>query len=140
MYRALGTFYQNIKFSTSVYDIMESEKLIPGGRLNRGRLFRSGDFLFRPADEDPAIEQLIIQVAKGFAGISKSFGRDNQGRLKLEWIEGECAESFEEGEEESQRRLLSVGALIRELHDSTAGIASDSASLVRDSLDPSGVR
>jgi len=118
---------------------IESETPIPGGRLNRGRLVRLGGFVLRPADEDATIEQLIIEVGKFFMGIPKSFGRDPQGRLKLEWIEGESAEAFDEGEEDARTRLLSVGALLRELHDSTTSIASGKVATSRDSLDPSGV-
>jgi hypothetical protein len=101
---------------------MNVEIPIPGGRLNRGRLVRLGNFVLRPADEDPSIEQLIIEVGKVFIGMPKTFGRDSSGRLKLEWIEGESAETFDEDEERSRTRLLSVGALLRELHDSTASI------------------
>ncbi len=117
----------------------ESETPISGGRLNRGRLVRLGDHVLRPADEDTAIEQLIIEVGKVFTGIPKTFGRDPQGRLKLEWIEGESAETFDESEESGRTRLLSVGALLRELHDATTGIASGKVATSRDSLDPSGV-
>jgi hypothetical protein len=88
---------------------MSVEIPIPGGRLNRGRLVRLGNFVLRPADEDPFIEQLIIEVGKVFTGIPKTFGRDSSGRLKLEWIEGESAETFDEDEERSRTRLLSVG-------------------------------
>lgn len=119
---------------------MDSEISIPGGRLNRGRLVRLGDFVLRPADEDLSTEQLIIAVGKVFTGIPKAFGRDPQGRLKLEWIEGESAEAFDEDEEMSKIRLLSVGALLRDLHDSTANIASDPGIISRTSLDPSGIR
>lgn len=119
--------------------IFESETPISGGRLNRGRLVRLGDFVLRPADEDPSIELLMVEVGKVFVGIPKTFGRDSQGRLKVEWIEGECAESFEEDEDESKIRLLSIGALLRGLHDSTAKIASQNLATLRASLDPSGV-
>lgn len=119
---------------------MESETPVPGGRLNRGRLVRAGDRVLRPADEDPAVEQLISEVGKVFSGIPKTFGRDPQGRLVLEWIEGECAEVFVENEQSSQTRLRSVGDLLRELHDSTRGIASGDSSTSRVSLDPSGMR
>lgn len=118
---------------------MSSETPIPGGRLNRGRLVRNGDFILRPATEDPAVEQLIIEVGKVFSGIPKTFGRDLQGRLKLEWIEGESAETFEESKAKSKIRLRSVGALLRMLHDSTAGIANTEVAEFRHSLDPSGV-
>ena len=90
---------------------MDSEIPIPGGRLNRGKLVRFGEHVVRPADEDPAVEQLIIEIGKIFTGIPKTFGRDSEGRLKLEWIEGESAESFDQDEESSRTRLLSVGAL-----------------------------
>lgn len=116
------------------------ETPISGGRLNRGRLMRLGDYVLRPADEDLSIEQLIIEVGKVFTGIPKTFGRDSGGRLKLEWIEGESAETFDEDEERSRTRLLSVGVLLRELHDSTVSIASGIAATLRSSLDPSGVR
>ncbi len=119
---------------------MDSEIPIPGGRLNRGRLVRLGNFVLRPADEDLSIEELIIEVGKVFRGIPKTFGRDSIGRLKLEWIEGESAETFDEDEEKSRTRLLSVGALLRELHDSTVSIVSETAVTSRGSLDPSGIR
>lgn len=117
----------------------EFETPIPGGRLNRGMLVRIGDFVLRPAGEDVAVEKLMVDVRKVFKGIPKTFERDSSGRLKLEWIEGECAEVFEEHEEESMGRLLSVGALLRELHDSTASIATKNGANLPESLDPSGV-
>lgn len=119
---------------------MDFEIPVSGGRLNRGRLVRLGNFVLRPADEDIAIEQLIIEVGKVFRGIPRTFGRDSNGRLKLEWIEGESAEAFVEGEEESKTRLLSVGALLRDLHDSTVSIVSENVPISRGSMDPSGIR
>ena len=119
---------------------MDFEIPVLGGRLNRGRLVRLGNFVLRPADEDLAVEQLINEVGKVFRWIPKTFGRDSNGRLKLEWIEGESAEAVVEDEEESKTRLLSVGALLRDLHDSTASIVSENAPISRGSLDPSGIR
>jgi hypothetical protein len=119
---------------------MDNEIPISGGRLNRGRLVRLGDFVLRPADEDLDVEQVIIEVGKVFRGVPKTFGRDFNGRLKLEWIEGESADAFEEDEEQSKTRLLSVGALLRDLHDSTEGVVTETVSIFRDSLDPSGIQ
>ena len=119
---------------------MDFEIPVSGGRLNRGRLVRLGNFVLRPADEDLAVEQLIIEVGKVFRGVPKTFGRDPNGRLKLEWIEGESVEAFVEDVERSKTRLLSVGALLRDLHDSTASIVSEGASISRGSLDPLGIR
>ncbi len=119
---------------------MEKEIPISGGRLNRGRLVRLGDFVLRPADEDVEVEKVIIEVGKVFRGIPKPFGRDSSGRLKLEWIEGEIGELVDEDLGKSRSRLLSIGALLRELHDSTETTAQEVVSTFRDSLDPSGVR
>ena len=118
---------------------MESEIPISGGRLNRGRLFRHGDFVLRPADEDVEVELVIIEVGKVFHGAPKTFGRDSNGRLKLEWIEGESGEAIEEDEEQSRTRLLSVGTLLRDLHDSTETAVAEKVSIFRESLDPSGI-
>lgn len=63
---------------------MEFEILILGGCLNRGRRVRLGNFVLRPADEDLAVEQVIAEVGKVFSGVSKTFGRGSDGRLKLE--------------------------------------------------------
>lgn len=119
---------------------MDNEIPISGGRLNRGRLVRLGDFVLRPANEDVVVEQVIIEVGKVFHGVPKTFGRDPNGRLKLEWIEGESAEAFEEDEEQSKTRLLSVGKLLRDLHDSTEAGVAERVSIFRDSLDPSGIK
>ncbi len=119
---------------------MDKEIPISGGRLNRGRLVRQGDFVLRPADEDVEVENVMIEVGKVFRGVPKTFGRDSFGRVKVEWIEGEIGELVDEDMGKSRARLLSVGALIRELHDSTESTALEIVSTFRDSLDPSGVR
>lgn len=119
---------------------MNTESPIPGGRLNRGKLVRLGDWVLRPADEDPAIEQLIIKVGRVFAGVPRTFGRDALGRLKLQWIDGEVSKGFDEGEERGRTRLLSVGALLRDLHDSTADIAVQMEPTPFGLSDPSGIR
>jgi aminoglycoside phosphotransferase (APT) family kinase protein len=137
--RTFDKSFPDIDLSASVYNIMEPEIPIPGGRLNRGRLVRQGDFVLRPPGEDPAVEQLIIEIGKVFSGIPKTFGRDSQGRLKLEWIEGESAETFEESKAKSKIRLQSVGALLRELHDSTGAIVNANVATLRTSMDPSEV-
>lgn len=119
---------------------MDKEISISGGRLNRGRLVRLGDFVLRPADEDVEVEKIIIEVGKVFRGVPKTFGRDLTGRLKLEWIEGESGELVDEDAEESKTRLESVGALLRDLHDSTEATVREQVSIFRDSLDPSGIQ
>lgn len=119
---------------------MDNETPISGGRLNRGRLFRLGDLVLRPADEDVAVEQVIVEVGKVFQGIPQTFGRDSHGRLKLEWVEGESVEVSEEDNDHGKTRLLSVGALLRDLHDSTEGAVTETVSAFRDSLDPSGIK
>ena len=119
---------------------MDNEIPISGGRLNRGRLVRVGDFVLRPADEDADVEHAIIEVGKVFRGVPKTFGRDSSGRLKLEWIEGESGELVDEDAVKSKTRLLSVGALLRDLHDSTEGAVTERVSIFRGSLDPSGIQ
>lgn len=125
--------------STILDDIMDKEIPISGGRLNRGRLVRLGNFVLRPADENVHVQEVIVEVGKVFRGIPKTFGRDASGRLKLEWIDGESAESFEDDDEHSEIRLSSVGALLRDLHDSTETTVRKTVSAFRNSLDPSGI-
>ena len=136
----LSTFSFRCLLSTILDIIMDNEIPISGGRLNRGRLVRSGDFLLRPADEAVEVEQVIIEVGKVFGGAPKTFGRDSHGRLKLEWIEGESADAFQGDDEQSKSLLHSVGALLRDLHDSTEGAVTKRISAFRDSLDPSGIQ
>lgn len=129
------------QFSSTILDnIMDNEIPISGGRLNRGRLVRLGNLVLRPADEDVEVERVIIEVGKVFHGVPKTFGRDSNGRLKLEWIEGESADAFEGDDEQSKSLLLSVGTLLRDLHDSTEAAVTKTVSTFRDSLDPSGIQ
>ena len=118
---------------------MDNEIPISGGRLNRGRLVRVGDFVLRPADEDADVEHAIIEVGKVFRGVPKTFGRDSSGRLKLEWIEGESGELVDEDAVKSKTRLLSVGALLRDLHDSTEGAVTEECRFSR-LVRPSGIQ
>lgn len=134
----LSTFNLDSLPSDILGNIMDNEIPISGGRLNRGTLVRLGDFVLRPAGEDLNVERVIIEVGKVFHGVPKSFGRDLNGRLKLEWIEGDAAEVFDENEEDSRTRLASIGSLLKDLHDSTAGIADQLEPSSWSLVDPSG--
>lgn len=136
----LGTLPLGSLPSTILDNIMDNEIPISGGRLNRGRLVRLGDFVLRPADESVEVEEVVIEVGKVFRGVPKTFGRDSSSRLKLEWIDGESADLFQGDEEQSKALLISVGALLRDLHDSTEGAVTNRVAIFRDSLDPSGVQ
>lgn len=69
------------------------EVVLHGGVANRGRVVRSGNYVLRPANPCSAsIHAFLRRVrAAGFEGVPRPVGFDDEGRERLEFIEGDVA-------------------------------------------------
>jgi len=117
---------------------MDSDIPISSGRTNRGRLLRRGDAVVRPLGEDQATERVLTAVAPIFDGAPSPLGRDGEGRLLIEWVEGEALELLGDRGANGRAVLESVGLLLRRLHDATESIASSLSESSSGLSDPSG--
>ncbi len=98
--------------------IDRAEHLLAGGNV-AGRVVRVGATVRKPSTAATAAVQALLEhlASVRFSGAPRGFGRDDQGRLVLEYIPGETADSQSPLSVDELRRL---GALIRELHDAAA--------------------
>lgn len=83
-----------------------------------GRVVRIGSTVRKPAGPSTdAVDALLRYLTSvGCPGVPRSFGRDDEGRLVLEYVPGLMADQRELAPAE----LAGVGRLIRELHDAMA--------------------
>lgn len=91
---------------------------LTGGNVAQG-VVRIGDTVRKPAGPAAAgIEALLGHLASvGFSGAPRCHGRDERGRLVLEYIPGPLADTLPAF---SRDQLSRIGALIRDLHDAAA--------------------
>jgi hypothetical protein len=90
------------------------------GGHSGNRIDRVGDEVRRPTGpHTPAVHKLLEHLqGRGFPGAPSVFGVDEDGRERIEWIEGPVV--HQQGLEPlSDRSLTEVGGLVREFHDLT---------------------
>jgi aminoglycoside phosphotransferase (APT) family kinase protein len=116
---------------------MDTDIPISGGRTNRGRLFRRGNTVVRPLGEDQITEKILTAIAPIFDGAPSPLGRDGEGHLLIEWVEGAAPELLGDRGASERAILESVGLLLRRLHDATGPIASSLSEFSSGLSDPS---
>jgi hypothetical protein len=94
------------------------EEPLAGGMGNRGEVLRVGDTVRRPVgDHSPAVSLLLEHLAAdGFPAPVPS-GRDEEGRERFGWIEGDVPVPPYPGWSLTDEALASVGSLLRRYHD-----------------------
>lgn len=103
---------------TAVHDFAGPEIPLTGGNVSAS-VVRVGSTVRKPATESSAaVEALLEHLASaGFGGAPRTLGRDERGRMVLEFVPGTPADAMPEMTEPELGR---VGRLIRELHDAAA--------------------
>jgi hypothetical protein len=92
---------------------------LAGGHSGQ-RIDRVGDEVRRPTGpQTPAVHALLQYLReRGFTGAPSVWGVDEDGRERIEWIDGPVV--HEDGLEPlSDESLAEIGGLVRELHDLT---------------------
>ena len=100
---------------------MDAEIPLAGGCQTPG-VVRVGETVRRPMCPRSSFvhELLRFLEAAGFGGAPRIMGVDERGREVLSFIEGRVPHG-EEGRRLSDAHLVNAAALIRHLHDATAG-------------------
>lgn len=106
------------------------EHRLPGGQVSQ--VVRVGDTVRRPSrpgfygDAQFVRDLLVFLEGAGWAGAPRFLGIDDQGRQVLTFVGGHVAWDWAGGQPEavgSDASLARAGALVRELHELTAGTA-----------------
>lgn len=98
------------------------EEVLAGGIANAGSVVRDGDHVLRPSNaHTPTIHALLRFLRQeGFEGASNPIGVDNDGRERLEHIDGDVAVPPYPAWAESDMALATAAALLRRFHDVSA--------------------
>jgi aminoglycoside phosphotransferase (APT) family kinase protein len=100
-------------------DPSEPEQHLAGGIANAGAVVRIGDTVRRPWRPSTAATHAVLnhlgQVLPGVA--PTPLGRDEQGREVLSWIDGDVAIPPFPQWVTSEEFLVSLGQLLRQIHD-----------------------
>ena len=97
-------------------------ELMPAGDVTEG-VVRVGGTIRRPHQPQSfAVAGYLDWLEDaGFEGSPRFLGRDAEGRDVLTFVPGECAGAVPEAWVQSEDLLVSVGRLVRRLHDASAG-------------------
>ncbi|HWL36743.1 MAG TPA: aminoglycoside phosphotransferase family protein [Frankiaceae bacterium] len=98
------------------------EQALPHSVGNNGHVVRVGDTVRRPVGpHTPAVHAFLRHLERtGFAGAPRVLGFDEQGREVLTYLPGDVPGS-DEPWAATDEALLSVVALVRELHEAARG-------------------
>jgi Phosphotransferase enzyme family len=118
-----------------------NEQPLAGGVANAGSVVRVGDTVRRPwRPSSGATHALLNHLAEVLPGVAPTpLGRDEQGREVLSWMDGDVAIPPFPRWVTSEKFLVSLGQLIRQIHDALEPWhPPENASWSDDLADPGG--
>jgi hypothetical protein len=118
--------------------VSPAEEDLDGGIANAGRVVRVGKHVLRPPTAHTRSIHAYLRAVRdaGFDGVPEPVGIDDDGRERLEFVEGDVPPYPDWSQ--SDAALASVARLLRGLHDAARGFDA-SGSAWNDSLvDPAG--
>jgi hypothetical protein len=116
------------------------EQPLAGGIANAGNVTRSGGHVLRPAHPHAASVHRLLRSLRqaGFDGAPVPVAIDQDGRERLEFIEGTVPIPPYPGWAQSDRALASVASLLRRLHDAQASFDLAGTTWSAELADPGG--
>ncbi len=117
-----------------------SEQPLEGGIANAGQVVRVGPHVLRPASPHAASIHAYLRSVReaGFEGAPHLVGIDDDGRERLEFIEGDVPVPPYPDWSQSDAALTSVARLLRGLHDAARGFDPRALSWDERLADPAG--
>lgn len=97
--------------------------MLQGGVANAGAVVRRGNHVLRPSNPNTATIHALLRHLRsaGFEGASYPIGVDDDGRERLEYIDGEVGFPPYPQWAQTDMALASAAALIRRMHDASVG-------------------
>jgi aminoglycoside phosphotransferase (APT) family kinase protein len=121
---------------------VEEDVVLQGGVANAGSVVRRGDHVLRPSNPNtPTIHAFLRHLrANGFEGASEPIGVEPDGRERLVFIPGDVGFPPYPAWAQSDLALASAAALMRRMHDASAGfVPPDDAAWSTEMADSAGV-
>jgi hypothetical protein len=96
-----------------------AEQPLTGGIANAGKVVRVGAHVLRPSSPHSGSIHAFLRAVRhaGFSGAPMPVGLEEDGRERLEFIDGEVPDTPYPTWSQSDTALASVARLLRELHD-----------------------
>lgn len=116
------------------------EEHLAGGLTNQGGVVRSGDQVLRPASPSSESVHRFLAALRdaGFDGAPRPFEFDQQGRERLQFVEGDVPLSPYPDWAQTDAALASVAHLLRRFHDAGQQFPSQGLTWNRTLADPAG--
>lgn len=113
-----------------------------GGVANEGAVTRTGQHVRRPSNPySSTIHRFLLSLrTAGFDGASLPIGIDDDGRERLEFMEGEVPVPPYPAWAQTDAALESVAALLRRFHDASSSFDASGLSWSHELADPEGGR
>lgn len=117
-----------------------AEEQLDGGIANAGKVVRSGPHVLRPSNAyTDSIHALLRAVRQtGFDGVPLPVGVDDDGRERLEFIEGDVPRAPYPDWSQSDSALASVARLLRRFHDAAGSFNPTTLAWSPALADPNG--
>jgi len=116
------------------------EVVLQGGVANAGAVVRQGDHVLRPSNQHSATIHGVLQAlrSQGFDGASSPVGIDDDGRERLEFIDGDVPLPPYPEWVRTDEALVSIAVLIRRMHDASVGVDLATGTWSVEMADPLG--
>lgn len=116
------------------------EEPLEGGIANAGAVVRAGRHVLRPSSpHTPSIHACLRATRlEGFDGVPMPVGIDDDGRERLEFIDGDVPTSPYPERSQSDTVLASIAELLRGLHDASRAFDPRGLTWNDDLADPAG--
>jgi hypothetical protein len=117
-----------------------AEQQLVGGVANAGQVVRVGPHVLRPSSPHSGSIHAFLRAVRqaGFEGAPLPVGIDDDGRERLEFVEGDVPVPPYPGWSRSDAALTSVARLLRGLHDAARGFDPTGLTWDDSLADPTG--
>lgn len=117
-----------------------AEQPLDGGIANAGRVVRAGPHVLRPSSPHSGSIHTFLRAVSdaGFDGVPTPVAVDEDGRERLEFIDGEVPAAPYPDWSQSNTALASIARLLRGLHDASRGFDPHGLTWNKALADPAG--
>jgi Phosphotransferase enzyme family len=117
-----------------------TEQHLDGGIANAGQVVRVGAHVLRPSNAHSGSVHALLRAVRdaGFDGASSPIGIDDDGRERLEFVDGDVPVPPYPDWSQGDTALASIARLLRRLHDAARGFDPQGLTWDDSLADPAG--